>query len=549
MGKSSLLPFFAAATVLLNGASATLDPIVIKGSKFFYKTNGTQFFIKGVAYQSGIGSNGLEPAAGTKYVDPLGDEATCKRDVPKLQALGANTIRTYAIDPTLDHKPCMALLDAAGIYVISDLGEPSTSIDRSNPTWDVNLYQRYTQVIDTLAPFTNTIGFFAGNEVPNNLSYTASAAYVKAAVRDSKAYIKSKSYTQGVGYAADDDQTVRAQVASYFNCGDAGSTIDFWGYNIYEWCGDSSFQTSGYADRVKEFSTYSVPSFFAEYGCNKPGGAAARKFSEVAALYGTDMTPVFSGGIVYEYFQEQNDFGLVSVVNSATVSPLSDYAAFSTALNAVKPSATQSASYTPSNSPLACPAVGSNWAAASVLPPTPDSNVCSCMVSSLECTTKSNIDTTAVGQLFATVCGLPGNPCQNVIGNATTGVYGAYSMCNATERLANAFNTYYGSLSGSNKATGCDFGGNATIVSKPQVAASCSSAIASATSAAAAASSAAGTGGSGSGSSGSGAAASSSTKKSDAPDSIVGASLGLTKYFTVGFAMIAGFSGMGMILL
>ncbi|EPE30783.1 (Trans)glycosidase [Glarea lozoyensis ATCC 20868] len=544
MGKSSLLPLFAAATALMSTASATLDPIVIKGSKFFYKTNGTQFFIKGVAYQSGIGSNGLEPAAGTKYVDPLGDEATCKRDVPRLQALGANTIRTYAIDPTLDHKPCMALLDAAGIYVISDLGEPSLSIDRSNPTWDVSLYQRYTSVIDALSPFTNTIGYFAGNEVPNNLTYTSSAAYVKAAVRDSKAYIKSKGYTQGVGYAADDDQTVRAQVASYFNCGDSSSTIDFWGYNIYEWCGDSSFQESGYADRVKEFSTYSVPSFFAEYGCNKPGGAAARKFSEVASLYGTDMTPVFSGGIVYEYFQEQNDFGLVSVVNSASVSPLSDYAAFSTALNAVKPSATQSASYTPTNSALSCPTVGANWAAASVLPPTPNTNVCACMVSSLSCTTKSSIDDLAVGQLFSTVCGLPGNPCKNVIGNATTGVYGAYSMCNATERLANAFDTYYQGLSATNKATGCDFGGNATLVSKPAVGASCSSAIASATAAAGAAAS-----GGSSGSSSGGASSSASTSKSDAPNSIVGASLGLTKYFTVGFAMIAGFSGMGMILL
>lgn len=32
-------------------AQAELDPIVIKGSKFFYSGNGTQFFIKGIAYQ------------------------------------------------------------------------------------------------------------------------------------------------------------------------------------------------------------------------------------------------------------------------------------------------------------------------------------------------------------------------------------------------------------------------------------------------------------------------------------------------------------------
>jgi hypothetical protein len=43
--------FLAAATTLVASANAAVDPIVIKGSKFFYKTNGTQFFMKGVAYQ------------------------------------------------------------------------------------------------------------------------------------------------------------------------------------------------------------------------------------------------------------------------------------------------------------------------------------------------------------------------------------------------------------------------------------------------------------------------------------------------------------------
>ena len=44
----------AAATLFASAALADVDPIVIKGSKFFYKTNGTQFFMKGIAYQRKI---------------------------------------------------------------------------------------------------------------------------------------------------------------------------------------------------------------------------------------------------------------------------------------------------------------------------------------------------------------------------------------------------------------------------------------------------------------------------------------------------------------
>lgn len=205
----------------------------------------------------------------------------------------------------------MDLLSDAGIYVISDLGEPRLSIETDDPQWDVDLFRRYKDVVDELGRYDNVIGFFAGNEVTTNKTNTAASAYVKAAVRDTKAYIKKQRLRLYVGYAANDDADVRRDIAHYFNCGeDQGQAIDFWGYNIYQWCGESSLEKSGYDKQVEFFSNYSVPVFFAEYGCNEgKEGAEGRIFQETTAIYEEPMTDVFSGGIVYMYFQERNDYG------------------------------------------------------------------------------------------------------------------------------------------------------------------------------------------------------------------------------------------------
>ena len=204
----------------------------------------------------------------------------------------------------------MNALANAGIYVISDLSSPGDSINRDSPTWNDDLYARYTAVVDDMAKYSNTLGFFAGNEVSNNNTNTDASAFVKAAVRDMKTYIKQQNYrTIGVGYATNDDAEIRTDLAAYFDCGDSANSIDFWGYNIYSWCGDSSYTESGYDQRTKEFSTYNVPFFFAEYGCNT---VQPREFTEVGALYGPQMSPFWSGGIVYMYFQEANDFGTLA---------------------------------------------------------------------------------------------------------------------------------------------------------------------------------------------------------------------------------------------
>ncbi|KAJ1867114.1 hypothetical protein LPJ57_005908, partial [Coemansia sp. RSA 486] len=45
----------AAAALGLATRAAAIDPIVIKGSKFFNEKTGDQFFFKGVAYQPRTG--------------------------------------------------------------------------------------------------------------------------------------------------------------------------------------------------------------------------------------------------------------------------------------------------------------------------------------------------------------------------------------------------------------------------------------------------------------------------------------------------------------
>ncbi|MCJ1312167.1 1,3-beta-glucanosyltransferase gas1 [Agyrium rufum] len=470
--KSAIL----AAASLLSAVNADVDPIVIKGSKFFYKTNGTEFFIRGVAYQQDVGGNSSTTTDANKnFVDPLADPSGCQRDLPYLVGIRTNAVRVYAIDTTKDHTECMTMFANAGIYVLADLSAPNISINRDSPEWTVDLYARYTTVVDTLAPFNNVLGFFAGNEVSNNVTTADAIPFVKAAVRDTKAYIKAKNYRPlGVGYATSDDPDIRVDLENYLNCGDQTDAIDFFGYNIYSWCGDSNFVESNYQARTKEFANYSIPAFFAEYGCIQP---APRLFTDTLSLFSSNMTGVWSGGFVYEYFQEANDYGLVSI-DGNSVSTLSDYKVYSTQIAKVDPTGVNAGSYNPTNTAArACPTEDATFEAdSSPLPPTPNNELCSCMVQNLTCVAKSDLSSDLIGPLFGTVCGLADGLCDGITGNGTTGAYGAFSVCNDTSRLSWAFNAYYVDQMNTNSANtdACDFGGNATTQA-PSAPSACSS--------------------------------------------------------------------------
>ncbi|KAF2873677.1 beta-1-3-glucanosyltransferas-like protein [Massariosphaeria phaeospora] len=434
------------AAVVLSGAAAqsynSIPDIEVYGQHFFYTNNGSQFYLRGVAYQQNYQPNGTanQDSEKSRYTDPLADGNACRRDIPLLKEIHTNVLRVYAIDPTQNHDDCMEQLASADIYVIADLGEPNTSIQSDDPNWDVSLYRRYTGVIDALQKYRNVLGFFAGNENVSAGNQTAAAAFVKAAVRDTKGYIQSQNYrsTLGVGYATADVPT-RNELAHYFACepGNEGNLtrIDFWGYNVYSWCGDSNYASSNYGERVDFFSDYPVPVFFAEYGFE--------------VLFG-NMTEVFSGGIVYEWFKGENNYGLVELQdNGATASPYPDFTSLRDQLASISPTSTTRSAYTPTNSAPACPTVQESWRAeASPLPPPVNPQLCAC----------ENAE--KYGDTFNYICDQDQSACDGITHNATTGEYGGISGCDPKDQLAWVANLYY---LGRNKAsTACDFEGMAT---------------------------------------------------------------------------------------
>jgi hypothetical protein len=186
-----------------------------------------------------------------------------------MKTLGANAIRVYHVDPDSSHDGCMQAFSDAGIYVFLDLDTFSTYILPGQPSWNQTQHDAYATVMDAFHSYDNVAGFFVGNEVLTTANDSIAAPYVKAAARDMKAYRDSKGYRKiPVGYSAADIASLRPNLQNYLACGtNASESLDFFSLNAYEWCGESTFSTSGYEGLQKDASKYNIPIFFSETGC------------------------------------------------------------------------------------------------------------------------------------------------------------------------------------------------------------------------------------------------------------------------------------------
>jgi hypothetical protein len=63
------------------------------------------------------------------------------------------------------------------------------SINARNPTWSSNLLNQYITTIDAFSKYDNVLAYNVGNEVITALNATGATPFIKAAARDTKAYL------------------------------------------------------------------------------------------------------------------------------------------------------------------------------------------------------------------------------------------------------------------------------------------------------------------------------------------------------------------------
>lgn len=169
------------------------------------------------------------------------------------------------------------------------------------------------------------------------------------------------------------------------------------------------------------------------------------------------------------------------------------------------------------------------------------------MVNSLSCVVSGDVDPENYGDLFGTVCGLSDGACDGIAANASTGNYGAYSMCNATQQLSFVLNQYY--LSQNSDESSCNFDGSASLKDSVEPSGGCANLVKQAGDA--------GTGtvtsqpsGTGAGAAGSGGSGGGSSTSSGA--AAPGVSIEAVHFGFMGTALVASvalFSGAAMVLL
>ncbi|KAL9017437.1 MAG: hypothetical protein Q9185_005255 [Variospora sp. 1 TL-2023] len=355
----------ALLAALLISRSLCLAPIEAVGAKLYDSESGEQFYIRGIAYSV---------VDGPDY-DTLSNPAQCKLDAALMETLGVNTVRVYTVGSETPHDECMKYFDDAEIYVLIDLATPKTGFNRTEPEWTMDMFTSFTKTLDAFAKYNNLLAVIVSNEIINDERSSVMAPYVKAAIRDIKAYRDGQGYRKiPVGYSAADVNSIRLDTQNYLVCGsNVSNHADFFSMNRYSWCGNSTFIESGYSEMYDEAENYPVPIFLSESGCNNIGDS---RFGDQEAILGPQMNDRYSGAVLYEWKEEKNRYGVISYEFSTsafsytgtgtpaayTPTPISpDFYNLQSHWNTLTPTGTPSSDYTPTSTEVSCPTSIGAW--------------------------------------------------------------------------------------------------------------------------------------------------------------------------------------------
>ncbi|KAJ6476909.1 1,3-beta-glucanosyltransferase [Mycena sanguinolenta] len=464
------LPTLSAAAFLVLALTAGALPKVSRVGQYLYADDGSRFFIKGIAYQTqGIVVSGPDNPLNqpSTFVDNLADGDACARDIPILQALGVNSIRAYSVNSSLNHDSCMQALSSAGIYVILDLTLPlNGSIDTTLPAWSTNTLDQYLRTIDAFEKYDNVLAYNVGNEVITP-SASQSTPFIAAAARDIRAYLNSISSSALVGYAAiDGPSSFVVNEANFLAC-TAGS-LDLFGLNNYEWCGNASSTT--YNALNSEFANYSVAAYFSEFG-SENCHPVPRVWTEVPVMFSEPMTNIWSGGLAFSYFSDLSkgaDFGMATIsADNTTVITNADFANLAAAYKAATSVTSPVKGSVTTPALPACPtSTPPAWNVSTTLPQTPDDAACGCLAEKLSCLFEPPTPDymMLVGDLIGIACGLvqtAGGTCADISSDGVAGTYGRVAMCDPTIKLSYVMSQYYELNHYINVA--CSFSGNGTV--------------------------------------------------------------------------------------
>ena len=312
------------------------NPVILKGKRFFDSVTGDYFPVQGIAYYPRPNGGELAPYDNVDYFTPA-YQHVWEPDIQRLRALGVNTIRIYAVDPSQNHDAFMCALQRAGIYVILELLAdcdgchigPDVGLGEE-ACYPPSLKARGQWIVNEFSKYANLLLFSAGNEVTlyaTNQEIVRNAVCQKKFLRDMRTYLDKCSQIDHsilprkvpVGMVNWDVE--RTLQTLYFTCRtdptDAMENAEWYGLNAYQHCDGTAVaiqQLEGWWRLQQDFASYQLPmpALVAEFGCRASsfptldGFEAQRTWLQVDALWGdASFIDVFAGGAVFEYSSEK----------------------------------------------------------------------------------------------------------------------------------------------------------------------------------------------------------------------------------------------------